>query len=291
MPELPEVEFARRSLQRWLKGRKIVRSEAPDTRIFRGAERAAFASLRGRLVRTERRGKYLLLTFEQDRGLLSHLGMTGKWVRRTTADEPYSRARWFLDDGSILHYRDPRLFGRLEPFPASRLRELPVIRALGIDPLVEGLDATSLEAAIGHSRQPLKVALMDQSRVAGLGNIHAAEALFRAKLHPALLPEELSARDYRVLAKAILDGLHFALAEEVGEEISYVEEGGDNPFLIYGRGDRPCRRCNALVGSFVQGGRTTYFCPHCQARPLRSGAKKARSTRGKSGTTKRRGRG
>jgi len=122
MPELPEVEIARRNLVQWLDGRRVVRAEADDSRIFRGARREDFALLKGRLLSLERRGKYLLFTFEGGRGLLGHLGMTGRFVRRPEgAAVPYSRARFHLDSGDVIHFADSRLFGRMEPCAASRL--------------------------------------------------------------------------------------------------------------------------------------------------------------------------
>jgi len=269
MPELPEVEFARLGLERWLRRARVVKAQAEPTRTFRGAKRARFTRLQGRLERAERKGKYLLLTFEENQGLLAHLGMTGKFVRRKAGQrEPYSRARLLLDDGQVIHFLDPRMFGRFEPVPADTLWELPVIRALGVDPLLEGLTARTLQEAVGDSRQPLKVALMDQSRVAGLGNIHAAEALYRARLHPARKPGSLTPEEWQRLARAIHTGLRFALEAEQGEEIEYVEEpGAPNPFLVYGHAGQPCRRCGTVVQSITQGGRTTHFCPGCQ--PLR----------------------
>lgn len=276
MPELPEVEFARKSWERWLSRRAVVRTEAAQTRAFRGASRADFLALRGRLRSAERKGKYLLLAFEENRGLLAHLGMTGKFVRRAAGThEPFSRARFVLDDGSVIHFHDPRRFGRLEPAPAEALWSLPTIQALGIDPVNDGLTAAQLEGAVGDSRQELKVALMDQGRIAGLGNIHAAEALYRAKLHPARLPGTLWPDEWRRLARAIHATLDFALRVEDGDEIAYVEEpGSENPFLIYGRAGEKCPRCKGRVRSFVQGGRTTHFCPKCQPirprRPIRA---------------------
>jgi formamidopyrimidine-DNA glycosylase len=268
MPELPEVEFARRSLERWLAGERVVRAQADPTRIFRGADRKRFTSLRGRLVQARRKGKYLLLAFEGGQGLLSHLGMTGKWVRRPpSVREPYSRARLFLEGGEVVHYRDPRMFGRLEPTAADGLDALPVVQALGVDPLVDGLTARTLAAAIGPSRQALKVALLDQGRVAGLGNIHAAEALYRAHLHPSREPQSLTPAEWRALRNGILATFRLALKDaDLGErdEIEYVEEGGRNPFLVYGRAGEPCRRCRTPLQSFTQAGRTTHFCPGCQ---------------------------
>jgi formamidopyrimidine-DNA glycosylase len=266
MPELPEVEIARRNLARWLQGRRVVKAEADNTRIFRGAKRARFTELTGRVESLERRGKYLLLTFEGGRGLLAHLGMTGKFVRRPEGHaEPYSRARLHLDDGTVVHLKDSRLFGRMEPAPAERLHALKAVAALGRDPLADGLTAEQLREAVGRSRQELKVALMDQGRVAGLGNIYAAEALFRAGLHPARKPASLQPAEWERLTQAIHDTFQSALAQEQGEEPVYLEERqSENPFLVYGRAGGPCSRCGTRVRSFTQGGRTTHFCPKCQ---------------------------
>jgi formamidopyrimidine-DNA glycosylase len=272
MPELPEVEIARRNFSRWMEGRRVVRAEADDTRVFRGARREDFVSLRGRLESLVRRGKYLLFTFEGGRGLLAHLGMTGRFVRRAEGvPVPYSRARLYLDSGEVLHFADSRLFGRLEPCAASRLRELDAVKALGRDPLADGLTAEQLQQALGASRQELKVALMDQGRVTGLGNIHAAEALFRAGLHPARKPASLTPEEWKALAEAIHASLAFGLEEQQGEEPAYLEDGAENRFLIYGRVGSPCARCGTTVESFPQGGRTTHCCPRCQ--PPRPGRK------------------
>ncbi|RKH46316.1 bifunctional DNA-formamidopyrimidine glycosylase/DNA-(apurinic or apyrimidinic site) lyase [Corallococcus llansteffanensis] len=269
MPELPEVEIARRNLVRWFQGRRVVRAEADDTRIFRGAELPHFARLTGRVEAVERKGKYLLLTLEGGHGLMAHLGMTGKFVRRQEGEAvPYSRARFHLDDGHVVHFSDPRLFGRMEPAPARGLWELPAVKALGRDPLTEGLTGPQLQEAVGGSKQDLKVALMDQGRVAGLGNIHAAEALFRAGVHPARSPASLTPDEWMRLAKAIHAAFDFGLKEQEGEDIVYLEERGSvNRFRVYGRAQGPCSKCGTTVESFTQGGRTTHFCPSCQPLP------------------------
>ncbi len=276
MPELPEVEIARRSLVRWLDGRRVVRAIPDETaRTFRGADPSMFTKLTGALEGTERRGKYLLAAFSDGYGALWHLGMTGKLVRRPQGhEERWSRARLELDDGCAVHFRDPRLFGRIEPVKGGLevLRALPPFVELGVDPLVDGLTAASLEEAVGRSKQDLKVALMDQGRIAGLGNIHAAEALFRAGVHPERKAQSLGKAEWTKLARAIRDSIAFALADAEGQdEIEYVEEpGAQNPFHIYGRAGEPCRRCKTKVRSLIQGGRTTHYCPTCQPkRPKR----------------------
>lgn len=275
MPELPEVEVAARALRRWLEGRTVTSAEAAATRVLRGSEAKQFSRLRGRVVSLTRRGKYLMVAFEDGQGFVGHLGMTGKWVRRREGEEvPHSRARLHLDDGHVLHYRDPRMFGRITPRPAGALREDASVQALGVDPLEDGLDVATLKRVLGGTTRPLKVALMDQSRVAGLGNIHAAEALYRAHLHPARSPQSLSDAEWRALHEGIHAALQFALAHEDGDEIAYVEEpGAPNPFLVYGRKAERCRKCGSGFESLVQGGRTTWYCPGCQ--PLRQGAAKS----------------
>ena len=266
MPELPEVEIARRNLERWLGGAPVTAAEADRTRVFRGADRNAFERLRGRLAFARRRGKTLMLGFEGNQGFLCHLGMTGKWVSRATGQvEPYSRARLVLANDTVLHYRDPRLFGRIHPAPADALELLPEVRRLGPDPLLERVDAPRLKAAFGTSRVPLKVALLDQARLAGLGNIHAAEALWRAKLSPFRPAGALTDAEWRRLATAIRASIRFALARESDEEIAYVEEPGTpNPFRVYGRAGERCFRCRGSVQCVRQAGRSTYFCPRCQ---------------------------
>jgi formamidopyrimidine-DNA glycosylase len=267
MPELPEVELARRALVRWFDGRTLLRAEADaKARTFRGAKVSDFTRLNGRLERAGRRGKYLLLEFSQGRGLVAHLGMTGKLVRRPNGTvERWSRARFFLDSGDVIHFRDPRMFGRIEPVPAAQLEQNRAVKALGRDPLVDGLTVDELIEAVGRSKQDLKVALMDQGRVAGLGNIHAAEALFRARLHPARKPSSLTPAEWRALHSGIHAALAFGLEAQEADEIQYVEEpGAKNPFRIYGRAGTPCPRCKTKVVAFTQGGRTTHVCPKCQ---------------------------
>lgn len=267
MPELPEVELTRRNLERWLEGRQVMRAEADATRVFRGAKRGEFRRLRGRLVKASRKGKYLLLEFEGGRGLLLHLGMAGKLVRRGGGTlERFSRARLWLDDGTIVHLTDPRLFARVSSHPVAELRALPEIRLLGKDPLTEGLSAGELEALLGKSARPIKVALMDQSKVCGLGNLHAAEALFRARIHPERRAAGLSSVEWRRLRAALFRAIGFALRLEKGDELTYVEEPGAprSPFWVYGRKGEPCRRCKGRVAAIAQGGRTTFFCPKCQ---------------------------
>ncbi|GAC1347834.1 MAG: bifunctional DNA-formamidopyrimidine glycosylase/DNA-(apurinic or apyrimidinic site) lyase [Myxococcales bacterium] len=273
MPELPEVEIASRQLRGWAQGLRVVRASAARSRVIRGQAPARFAQLAGhRLESIARLGKWMLLSFDGGEGLVSHLGMTGKWIRRRAgAPGPsHVRATLELDDGHALDYRDPRLFGRLLRGTVGELRALPALAALGPDPLA-GVDAGRLHRVLRGTRRSLKEALMDQRTLAGLGNIQVAESLHRARLHPARPGTGLRRAEAERLAAAIGEALRATLdAEDSPEPITYVEEGGPNRFLVYDRKGEPCTTCGSPIARIVQGGRSTFFCPLCQPRSGRS---------------------
>src|SRR5690349_22427256 len=181
MPELPEVEIAARNLRTWAVGRRVERAEAEEQarRIFRPQRPKAFAAaLTGRRVDEVRRlGKHILVRLDAmpgdgPLGLMSHLGMTGKWLRRGPGESApsHSRARLHLDDGATLHYRDPRLSGRLRLVPGARFEEVPEVAALGPDVLEQGVDVPRLAAALARRKIPIKVAMLDQALLPGVGN-------------------------------------------------------------------------------------------------------------------------
>jgi formamidopyrimidine-DNA glycosylase len=275
MPELPEVEIAARNLRAWTAGRRLVRVAIdPKARyVFRPATPAAFArAVQGaRFGQIRRIGKQLLVGMEKDGaplGLLAHLGMTGKWLRRAADDPPprFSRARFALDDDAVLHFDDMRLFGRLRVVPGARFEEVPEIAALGPDPLEIGIDRTALAEALARSRLPVKVRLMDQAILPGVGNIQASEALFRARVDPRRRSDALVAREVKAIADGVLASVRESISREEGPEISYVEEpGAENPFLVYAREGEKCPRCGrAAIRRVVQAQRSTFFCPRCQ---------------------------
>jgi formamidopyrimidine-DNA glycosylase len=275
VPELPEVEIAARNLRSWALGRRVARAGAdPKARyVFRPARpKAVLDALVGhRFDSVRRMGKHLLIELsgpEGPLGLLSHLGMTGKWLLRGAGDAApeYSRARLELDDGATLHYRDPRLFGRLRLVPGARFDRVGELRALGPDPLERGIDAAALGDALARRSIPVKVAIMDQRLLPGVGNILASEALFRAKIDPRRKAGSLSRAEVRRVAGAVLASVEEAIAREEGPEIQYVEEpGAANPFLAYGREGETCPRCRReAIRRLVQAQRSTFFCPRCQ---------------------------
>ncbi|MFO0584810.1 MAG: DNA-formamidopyrimidine glycosylase family protein [Anaeromyxobacter sp.] len=274
MPELAEVEIAARNLRRWALGRALVRLEGARGAgyVFRpaGAARLARALEGARFTHVDRHGKQLMLTLERDGddlGLLAHLGMTGKWLRRKASEEGprFSRARLELDDGHALHFVDQRLFGRLRLVPEARFDAVPELEALGPDPLKDGIDVPRLAGLLARSRLPVKVRLMDQALLPGVGNIVASESCFRARVSPRRRSASLARGEVEAIAGAILDTVQDAIARQEGPELRYVEEGGENPFLVYDRAGERCPRCKrGKIERFVQAQRATFHCPRCQ---------------------------
>lgn len=274
MPELPEVEIAARNLRAWALGRTIARADAEPTAryVFRPATPRRFAQeISGhRFASVRRIGKQLLVELDGAAGrlgLLAHLGMTGKWLRRKDGEPTpeYGKARFLLDDGHVLHFRDPRLFGRLRLVPGARFEGVPELEGLGPDPLDEGIDPARLAALLARRRAPVKVAIMDQAILPGVGNILASEACFRAGLDPRRPASGLTPGEVARVGEAVLEAVRDAIAREEGPEIAYVEEGGENPFLVYAREGERCPRCKrAELRRLVQAGRSTFWCPRCQ---------------------------
>jgi formamidopyrimidine-DNA glycosylase len=282
MPELPEVEVAARNLRRWALGRRVrgARAERGATRLLRPGTPRALAALGGaRFEEVRRRGKNLLITLtKSDRsrvGVWSHLGMTGKWVRRRSAEPTprFGRVRVELDDRTSLHYVDMRLFGRFRLVPGARFDSLPDIAALGPDPLDDGIDVDRLADRLARTRLPIKVAILDQTLLPGIGNIQAGEGLFRAGIDPRRAARSLSRAELGRLAKGLLESIRYTLktfkqsgADGADADIDYVEERKiPNPFLVYGRAGEPCPRHKAsTIVRIVQAQRATFFCPKCK---------------------------
>lgn len=281
MPELPEVEVASRNLRRWMDQRKIrgVEPLEGSKRIFRPETASAMDVLVGARFREVRRvGKNILMTLDTrsgPAGLWSHLGLTGKWVHRAagTPEPSFARVVIELDDQSCLYYVDTRIFGRLRVVPGAAFEEIPEISALGPDPLTDGIDARALHAKLAKISKPIKVAIMDQALLPGIGNIQAIEGLHRAGIDPRRPAKSLSQADVNHLRKGLLDSIDFTLASFASDgadggasDITYVEERrSPNPFQIYGRKGEHCPRCKkGVITRIVQAQRATYFCPHCQ---------------------------
>lgn len=265
MPELPEAEIARRHLESWLAGKKLT-VRVHDPRVVRGDAAAYVAALAGRRVaRVGRHGKHILADLDQG-ALWLHLGMSGKVLRRGAKDElPKATRVEFAFRGGRVCFVDTRVFGRTAAGARGEVLAVSHMDALGVDALAIQSGA-ELAAAMGRTRLALKVALMDQGRVAGLGNIQAAEALFRAGIDPAKSPADLDEAGWATLYDGIRATLEHTLQASSAEEVAYMSDGAHvvNPFLVYGREGEPCERCEGTIARFTQSGRSTFWCPDCQ---------------------------
>lgn len=269
MPELPEVESVRRSLQPHLIGRTIRDVQA----LYPGAvsnDPATFkASLLGqRFGPIERFGKYLAYSFESGAFLMMHLRMTGRAIF-THGQEPvdsHCRIRFFLDAGDELRFSDMRKFGRVAF--ASNREALERLFTLGPEPLTKAFTVDSLGRALS-GRAKVKPALLDQRRVAGLGNIYVDESLFRAGIHPERTVDTLSAEEIENLHAAIEGSIRDALAHGGTTIRNYVQGDGrpgeyKDHLRVYGRFGEDCVQCATTLQRIRVGGRGTTFCPKCQ---------------------------
>jgi formamidopyrimidine-DNA glycosylase len=289
MPELPEVETVCRQLEPEIEGRTIERLEVLDERWTRPVPATAVeAAVSGRTIEgLGRRGKYLLLVLDGAETLVMHLRMTGNLVlvegedridpsegmrlyegERSTS-ERHLRARFLLDDGRELWFTDPRRFG--EAFLLDEAGLEARFAKLGVEPLSGDFTPEVLAARAAGRQAPLKSFLLDQAHVAGVGNIYADEALYRARLHPLSPAGSMKPEHHLALRDAVVEALEAGL-EHGGASIDDYRDGRgekgemQNEFLVHTREDEPCPSCGGPIARIVVSGRSTYFCPSCQKR-------------------------
>jgi formamidopyrimidine-DNA glycosylase len=266
VPELPEVETIRRQLGPELVGRQVVGSWAFASAKFTQAtevDGAWFGS-------SGRRGKYLILELEDGRELVVHLGMTGvlRFADPTVEPDPYVRAWWLLDDGRRFEFSDVRRFGRVVVVDAGEYSGIATLHAMGPEPFDDDFGPTEFWNRLRRSNQMLKTNLLSQRPIAGVGNIYADEALFLARINPAV----------RSISKPKAERLLACIREVLGASIDRggttlkdyrsLSGAGENQLhlLCYGRAGEPCVRCGAELRHRVIDARSTSFCPVCQKR-------------------------
>ena len=294
VPELPEVETVRRQLEPLLTGSVVVDAWAFPSQKFTDAP----AAVGNRITGVRRRGKYLLTQLEPARDgssdlsshrserleLVIHLGMTGRLsIDRQSSDRqssnprssdqqssnPHLRARWLLDDGRSLQFVDVRRFGRVAVVQAGEYSTLPTLAALGPEPWDPAFTGDALRTYVNSRRRYIKTLLLSQRPVAGVGNIYADEALWRAGVHPA--SRHLTRRQADELADAVRAVLSEGV-EHGGTTLRDYRDAagseGDHQHHLdcYGRGDEPCPRCGTLLRRTIVDARGTTFCPTCQRR-------------------------
>lgn len=283
MPELPEVETVRRMLESTVVGRRI-RDVRLSKHGLRGGERGVRIPrlARGRVIeRVERHGKYLLIRLSGGVTLLSHLGMSGRWLFHR---EPPGRApkhlhvRIAFEDGTGLWFEDPRRFGLLRALDSARAFEDRALAPLGPDPLARPPDGALLAAGARRLRSAIKLFLLDQRRLAGLGNIYASEVLHRAGVDPRRAAGAIRPAEWDAIAREIVAVLGEAV-ERMGTTFSAYRTLWNEPgaygeqLRVYDRAGEPCRRCLTPIRRIVQGQRSTFFCANCQPRnPPRPGS-------------------
>jgi formamidopyrimidine-DNA glycosylase len=273
MPELPEVETIRRHLAPHVEGRTLRALEILDERWPRPlAGRALADALEGRTIeRLGRRGKYLVWELAGEAYLLQHLRMTGTLLLDPVGAPPYTRV-WLRLDDHDLAYTDPRRFGTGELALGEDALEAFFAARLGLEPFDEGFTAAHLHALARTSRAPVKAFLLDQKRIAGVGNIYADEALFRARIHPLRPANRLT----RPQAEALRDGVIASLSAGIAAKGASIDDFRDpygvqgtfqDQFLVHLREGEPCPRCGGSVRKLRAAGRGTYVCERCQPRP------------------------
>jgi formamidopyrimidine-DNA glycosylase len=270
MPELPEVETVVRSLRPHIVGQRIaaVWTSGKPLRLGRRIDaRKLKASAGAEIQAVRRKGKYILLDLDRGDGVLVHLGMTGRLRLQESSEgrAKHTHVIWSLADGRELRFVDPRRFGWVGT--AAAVDELPDVRALGPDPLSE-LSVEQLQASLATSQAPIKAFLLDQHRIAGLGNIYACEALFRARIHPRA-PARRVRGNAELLLQAIRKTLEIGIANCGTTFRDFVDSTGEpgrnmQALLVYGREGEACIVCRERVRRQVDSGRSTFYCRRCQ---------------------------
>ncbi len=281
MMELPEVEVMRRDLEREIVGRRIesaeVRPQRNAMRIIRGHHRTRrdfTKRLEGRkIVRVDRRGKYVLLYLDDGGVLVVHFGMSGRLLRgnRRMELQPHTHVFMQFARGGDLRYIDPRALGRLFVAQAEELRGVKELSKIGIDPLEHTFTWPQFSEKLAARKQKLKTLLMDQEFVSGLGNIYSDEVLFQAGLRYDRRSDDLSSQEVRRLYRAIQEVVQESIRYRgtTLDDEAYVDLHGkpgeyQDELKVYGRRGLPCRRCRSEVRKVKISNRGSYYCPVCQ---------------------------
>jgi formamidopyrimidine-DNA glycosylase len=273
VPELPEVETIRRQLAATVPGAIVTAAGAHPSPKFADATRL----VRSRLVDVQRRGKYLIVPTDDARELVIHLGMTGRLELTTTSPasldadgaRPWRRAWWTFDDGRTLCFDDQRRFGRVAVVAAGHHAALPTLASLGPDPFDAAFTPERLHRSLVPSRRKVKTALLSQRFVAGIGNIYADEALWRAGVapHARRVGRDRCARLHEAIVSVLAEAIDHG-GTRLRDYRSVAGDTGRHQFHLdcYGRAGEPCNRCGATLVRGLVDGRGTTWCPTCQTR-------------------------
>jgi formamidopyrimidine-DNA glycosylase len=277
MPELPEVETIRRQLAPFLEGRRLEGMEILDARWCEPADpRALEDAVAGRVIeQVGRRGKYLILSLEDDVHLVMHLRMTGNLLLGDGGEPPkHLRVRFTLEGGDQLYFVDVRRFGTGDVLLGSDALAEYFSSRLGVEPLSPDFTAEALRAQAKGRKQPVKAFLLTQERIAGVGNIYADEALFRARIHPLRQVGGLKRSQIEELRDAVVATLEAGIDAKGATIDDFRHSDGaegsfQDRFLVHLREGEPCVRCGTTIKKLRAAGRGTYVCEHCQPKPRR----------------------
>ncbi len=272
MPEMPEVETIARKLRKTLVGKRVAAVQLSGLPLRRPVAESFAAGLRGRTIwKVHRRGKYLVLEMRPRAFWLIHLGMSGRVFCHPHPTRParHTHAVISFSDRTELEYRDHRRFGLLAAYEVDHIGQIPELRFLGVDPLSARFNAEWLGAHLAASRTEIKSFLLDQRKIAGLGNIYACEALYRAGLHPSRRCFTLTHEEAGRLAAAVRKVLRLAIRNRGTSFSDFMdsdgEPGANQRFLrVFQREGQRCRRCRAEIRRQRQGNRSSFYCPGCQ---------------------------
>ncbi len=272
MPEMPEVETIARKLRRSLIGKRIDEVRLSGYSLRKPVEGGFAAALAGRVIREiHRRGKYLIIELEPSHYWVIHLGMSGRLCYfPAEAEKPkHTHATFGFSDGSEMQFRDHRRFGLLAVSDAPRIEKIPELSRLGKDPLSSALTPEWLGPLLKQSRQEIKAFLLDQRKIAGLGNIYVCEALFHSRIDPRRRCNTVTMEETRALVRAVRKVIRLAVENRGTTFSDFMDsdgELGNNQHLlrVFQLDGQKCRRCRTAIERLRQAGRSSFFCPRCQ---------------------------
>ncbi len=279
MPELPEVDTIRLGLQKYLVGHKIENVEVRLRKIFSGDEKNIIGA---KITSVDRFGKGLVLNLSNGYSIAAHIKLTGQFVYRDSATSKlklspkvglalpnkFTHITFKLDKGAFLHYNDVRQFGWIRIVQSSKLKMQSFFKDLGPE-FFKDLTFDKFQEIVPKSNLKIKVLLMDQKKMSGVGNIYANDGLFDAQIDPRRKAKTLTDEEIKRLYNSLLEALKKGLENGGASELNYVNALGQegkyqHHFLAYGQDGKPCSRCKTIIKKIFLGGRGTYFCPACQ---------------------------
>jgi len=275
MPELPEVDLVARTLDTLVTGKHIESAKLLRQRLIPDMTPSAFGrSLKDAVINgVTRRGKHILIELDNGKTLIVHLRMSGRFSLLGSDDEDrkFTHAVFYFDDGTRLAFDDQRHFGAMKIISTADLAEAKELKKLAPEPFSDEFTTEYLRDKLKRSKRTLKEFLLDQTKVTGLGNIYAAEALFASGISPKIRTDRLSISKINILHKAIVEVLAAQVEISMTSSIDprnidghYYSSDRDKQWIIYGREGEQCKRCDAQIKRIQQAGRSTYYCPKCQ---------------------------